>query len=179
MNIYNAKSYLVRKTNSTAMKLLSEHLTIDHTHPLKCILYVVVAYGSARRFNQSIPKGNQSWIFIGRTLCKELTHWQRPWCWERLKAGKRYDRGWDGRMASPIQWTWVWLDSGSWWRTEARCATSHGVAKSDTTKRLNWTDGMVGWHHWLSGHKYEQTPGVGEGQGSLACCSWVTESDMT
>ena len=55
------------------------------------------------------PKGNQSWISIGRTdaeaetlntlatLCEELTHWKRPWCWERLKAGgEGDDRGWDG-----------------------------------------------------------------------------------
>ena len=55
------------------------------------------------------PKGNQSWAFIGRTnveaetpnslatWCKELTHWKRPWCWERLKVGgEGDDRGWDG-----------------------------------------------------------------------------------
>ena len=52
------------------------------------------------------------------TWCKELTHWKRPWCWERLKAeGERDDRGWDGWMASPTQWTWVWVDSRSWWWT--------------------------------------------------------------
>ena len=74
-------------------------------------------------------KGNQSWIFIGRidaeaeTLIlwpqwEELTHWKTPWCWERLKAGGEGDnRGWDGRMASPTQWTWVWASSGSWWWT--------------------------------------------------------------
>ena len=45
------------------------------------------------------------------------THWKRPWCWERLKAGEGDDRGWDGWMASPTQWTWVWVDSGSWWWT--------------------------------------------------------------
>ena len=47
-----------------------------------------------------------------------LTHWKRPWCWERLKAGGEEDkRGWDGWMASLTQWTWVWVDSGSWWWT--------------------------------------------------------------
>ena len=52
------------------------------------------------------------------TWCEELTHWEKPWCWERLKAGREGgDRGWDGQMASPIQWTWVWADSGRWWRT--------------------------------------------------------------
>ena len=42
---------------------------------------------------------------------------KRPWCWERLKAGEGYDRGWDGWMASPAQWTWVWISSRSWWWT--------------------------------------------------------------
>ena len=49
------------------------------------------------------------------TWCEELTHWKRPWCWERLKAGgEGDDRGWDGWMASS---TWVWANSGRWWRT--------------------------------------------------------------
>ena len=73
------------------------------------------------------PKGNQSWIFIGRTVaeaetpilwpqCKELTHLKRHWCWERLKAGEEgNNRGWDVWMASLILWTWVWVSSGSWW----------------------------------------------------------------
>ena len=47
------------------------------------------------------------------TLCKELTHWKRPWCWEGLgAAGEGDDRGWDGWMASPTRWTWVWASSG-------------------------------------------------------------------
>ena len=60
-------------------------------------------------------KKNPSWIFIGRTDAKaeplatwgkELTHWKRPWCWERLKArGEGDNRGWDGWMASPTWWT--------------------------------------------------------------------------
>ena len=45
-------------------------------------------------------------------------HWKRPWCWERWRAGgEGDDRGWDGWMASLAQWTWVWANSGSWWRT--------------------------------------------------------------
>ena len=52
------------------------------------------------------------------TWCEELTHLKRPLWWERLRAGKeRDDRRWDGWMASPTQWTWVWVDSGSWWWT--------------------------------------------------------------
>ena len=49
------------------------------------------------------------------TWCEELSHWKRPWCWERLGAGgEGDDRGWNGWMASPTQWTWIWVDSGSW-----------------------------------------------------------------
>ena len=51
------------------------------------------------------------------TWCEELTHLKRPWCWERLKAGDRDDRGWDGWMASLTRWTWVWASSRSWWWT--------------------------------------------------------------
>ena len=52
------------------------------------------------------------------TSCEELTHWKRPWCWEGLGAGgEGDDRGWDGWMASLTRWTWVWVNSGSWWWT--------------------------------------------------------------
>ena len=51
-------------------------------------------------------------------LMWKLTHWKRPWSWERLKAGgDRDNRGWDGWVALPTQWTWVWASSGSWWWT--------------------------------------------------------------
>ena len=75
------------------------------------------------------PKGNQPWIFIGRTDAEaevstlatwwgKLTHGKKAWCWERLReGGKGGDRGWDGWMASPTQQTWVWASSGRWWRT--------------------------------------------------------------
>ena len=46
-----------------------------------------------------------------------MTHLKRPWCWERLKAEEGDNRGWDGWMASLTQWTWVWVNSGSWWWT--------------------------------------------------------------
>ena len=76
------------------------------------------------------------------TWCKELTHWKRPWCWERLKAGREEDdRGWDGWMASQTQWTWVWVSSriGDGQGSLAYC--SPWVRKeSDATEPLNWTD---------------------------------------
>ena len=61
------------------------------------------------------------WSWSSNTLatwCKKPIHWKRPWCWERLKTGREGDnRRWDGWMASPTQWTWVWANSGRWWRT--------------------------------------------------------------
>ena len=52
------------------------------------------------------------------TSCEELTYWKRLWCWEGLEAGgEGDDPGWDGWMASLTRWTWVWVNSGSWWWT--------------------------------------------------------------
>ena len=51
--------------------------------------------------------------------CNEPTHWKRPWCWERLRAGgEGDDRGWDDWMESPMQWMWNWANSRRWWGTE-------------------------------------------------------------
>ena len=83
------------------------------------------------------PKGNQPWIFTGRT---------------------------DAEAEAPILWSpdaKSWLtgkdpDAGKDWRQEEKGATE---------------DEMVGWHHRLDGHGFEQTPGDSEGQRSLACCS--------
>ena len=108
---------------------------------------------TARRSNQSILKESVldihwkdwRWSWNSNTLatwCKELTHWKRPWCWERLGAeGEGDDRGRDGWVALLIQWTWVWASSGSWWWTErpGECS-SWGSKESDTTERLNWTE---------------------------------------
>ena len=67
----------------------------------------------------SEPQGKPSVVINNfcfmATWCEELTHLKRPWCWERLRAGgEGDDRRWDGWMASPTQWTWVWVSSGSW-----------------------------------------------------------------
>ena len=105
-----------------------------------------------RRSNQSILR-NQSWIFSGRTdaevetpnplatWCEELTHWKRPWCWEGLKVGgEGDDRRWDGWMASPTWWTWVWGGSGGWWWTGKPGVLWFMGSELDTTEWLNWTE---------------------------------------
>ena len=74
------------------------------------------------------------------TWCEELTHWKRPWCWERLTAGgEGNDRGWDDWMASLTQWTWVWVDSGSWWWPRRPSVLWFmGCKELDMTEQLNW-----------------------------------------
>ena len=93
------------------------------------------------------PKGNQSWIFIGKTDAKDET----PILWP------------------PDANNWlIWKDpdAGKDWRQEEK-----GMTEVE----------MAGWHHWLDGHEFEQAPGVGDGQGSLECCSpWSRkEVDVT
>ena len=84
---------------------------------------------TTRRSNQSILKEiSPGCSLVGlmlswnsntlATWCEELTHLKKPWCWERLRAGgEGDDRGWDGWMASLTWWTWVSVNSGSWWWT--------------------------------------------------------------
>ena len=75
---------------------------------------------TARRSNQSILKEISPGCFLEGTMAKDETpvDWKRVWCWEGLGAGgEGDDRGWDGWMASPTWWTWVWVNSGSWWWT--------------------------------------------------------------
>ena len=100
-------------------------------------------------------KGDQSWVFIGRTDAKaetptlatsweELTHLKRPWCWERLKAGEEGDdRGWDGWMASLTQWTWFWVNSENWWwtgRPGMLCFMGSEKVRHDWVTEMNWTE---------------------------------------
>ena len=90
------------------------------------------------------PKGNQSWIFIGRTDTETPLLWP-PDAKSQL-IGKHPDAGKD------------------WWQEE----------------KATTEDEMVGWHHWLNGHEFEQTLGDSEGQGSLACCSsWSLRESET
>ena len=80
---------------------------------------------------------------------EELTHWKRLWCWEGLGAGGEGDtRGWDGWMASLTRWTWVWVNSRSWWWTGRpgvlRFMGSQRVGH-DWATELNWTELRQDW----------------------------------
>ena len=87
------------------------------------------------------------WSWNSNTLatwCEELTHLKRPLCWERLKArGEGDNRGWDGWMASPTRWAWVWVISGSWWWT-GRPGMLHSTGSQrvehNWVTELNWTE---------------------------------------
>ena len=117
--MYGYESWTKRKLNDEELILLycgvgedsweSLGLQGDSTSP------------SYRKSALNIHWKDWCWSWNSNTLAtwwEELTHWKRPWCWERLKAGgEGADRGWDGWMASPSQWTWVWAGSRSWWRT--------------------------------------------------------------
>ena len=190
---------------------------------------------TARRSNQSILKEiNPEYLLEGLMLKLRIqyfgylmwraTHWKRPWCWERLRLRREVhskgDQSWvffgrtDAKVETPVLWpphekSWLigkdsdagrdwgqeekgttedemagwhhWLDGhGFGWtlgvgdgQGDLACCNSWGCKESDTTERLNWTeeekgmteDEMVGWHHRLNGHEFEQTPGYSGGQG--------------
>ena len=75
---------------------------------------------------------------------KELTHWKRSWCWERLRAGgEGDDRGWDGWMASQTQWARVWVSFRSWWwirRPSVLQSMGLQRVRHDWAIELNWTE---------------------------------------
>ena len=117
--MYGCESWTIKK---------AEHRRID-AFELWCWRRLLRVPWTARRSNQSILKRLvldvhwNAWCWswnsnILATWCEELTHWKRPWCWERLKAGgEGDDRGWDSWMTSLTQHTWIWASSGSWWGT--------------------------------------------------------------
>ena len=149
---------------------------------------------TARRSNQSILKESvlnihwKDWCWSWNsnplaTWCEELTHLKRPWCWERLKAGGEGDnRGWDGWMASPTQWTWVSVNSGSWWWI-GRPSVLQFMGLQRVGHDWATSLSLFTFMHWR--RKWQPTPaflpGESQGRGSLVGCRlWGrTESDMT
>ena len=158
--------------------LKSRDFTLPKKHHLvKAMVFPVVMYGC------------ESWT-IKKAECRRIGAFEL-WCWRRLLRVP-----WTARRSNqsivkeispeysleelmlklklqyfkpPDEKYWlIWkdLDAGKDWRQE----------EEETIE-----DGMVGWHHWIDGHEFEWTPGVGDGQGSLACCSpWGRkESDTT
>ena len=124
--MYGCESWTIKK---------AEHWRID-AYEVWCWRKLLSVLDS-KEIKPSNPKGNQPWIFIGRT---------------------------DAEAEAQILWppdVKSWLirkdpDAGKDWSQEQKGMTE---------------DEMVRWHHWLNGHEFEQAPGVGDGQGSLECCS--------
>ena len=112
---------------------------------------------TAKRSNQSIPKEiSPEYLLEGLMLKLKLQYFghliwrtdslEKPWCWERLNAGGEGDnRGWDGWMASPSRWTWVWASSGSWWWTGKT-----GMLQSIGLQRVghDWGTGLNWLNYW-------------------------------
>ena len=136
--MYGYESWTVKK---------AEHWRIDALE-LWCWRRLLQVPWSARWSNQSILKEISTGCSLEgmmlklklstfATSCEELTHW-KIWCWEGLGAGGEGDnRGWDGWMASPTQWTWVWVNSGRWWWTGRP-----GVLQFMRSQRV--------WHDWAT-----------------------------
>ena len=145
--MYGSESWSIKK---------AEHLRND-AFELLCWRRLLRVPWTEGRSNQSIVKEinpeysleGRCWSWDSNTLatwCEELTHLKRPWCWERLKAGREGDdRGWDGWMASPTQWKWVWVNSGNWWWTERPC-----VLQSMGLQRVghDWAIELNSQHFW-------------------------------
>ena len=121
--MYGCESWTIKK---------AERWRID-TFKLWCWRRLLRLPWTARRSNEIkpvSPKGNSTlniheksgcWSWSSNPLAtwwEEPTHWKRPWCLERLKAGgEGDDREWDGWIASPTQWIWLWANLGRQWRT--------------------------------------------------------------
>ena len=136
--LYGCESWTVKKAEQWRTDAPTEVLEMTPESPLDS--------------KEIHPKGTQSWIFIGRTDAetespapwppdaKNWLIWKDPGAWkDRKTGGEGDDRGWDGWMASLIQWTWVWVNFGSWWWREVFHVAVHGVTKS-WTRLNNWTE---------------------------------------
>ena len=135
---------------------------------------------TARRSNQSIwkeisPRCSLKGLMLKLKLqyfghlMQRVDSLERFWCWEGLGAGgEGDDRGWDGWMASPTWWTWVWVNSGSWWWTGRPGMLQFMELQRvghDWATELNWTElmGLTVWHSYStlplegdSSHRYKQ-----------------------
>ena len=178
--LYRCESWTIKK---------AEHWQID-AFELWCWIRLLRVPWTARRSNQSIleevnPKYSLEGLMLKLTLryfghwMQRATHWKRPWCWEWLKmGGEGGDRGWDGWMASPTRWAWLWARSGRWWRRGSLdCCSPRGHEESDVTEWMKTTAGQT----WLSEWKQQQesrksllqletsrTPSIGEELGASA-----------
>ena len=141
--MYGCESWTIKKAG---------HWRID-AFELRCWRRLLRVPWTARRSNQSILKEISPGCSLEGLMLKlqYFGHLMRradsfPWCWERLKAGgEGDDRRWDGWTASPTQWTWVWVNSGSWWWTG-----KPGVLQSMGSQRVG--------HDWVTKQQIQRYP---------------------
>ena len=149
--MYGCESWAVKK---------AERWRID-AFELWCWKWLLRVPWTAQKSNQSILRKSilnihwkdWCWSWNPNTLAtwfKELTHWKRPWCWERLKAGREGgDRGLDGWMASLTQWTWDWASYRSWWwtgRPGVLQSTGSQRVRQDWATEQRWKgEGLQNW----------------------------------
>ena len=143
--MYRCESWTIKK---------AEHQKID-AFKMWCWRRLLRAPWTARRSNQSLlkkihPEYSLEGLMLRLKrqyfghLMRRTDSLERPSCWERLKAGgEGDDRGWDGWMASPTQWTWAWASSGRWWWTG-----KPGVLQSMGSQRIghDWETDL----NWIS-----------------------------
>ena len=139
--MYGCESWTIKK---------AEHRRID-AFELWCWRRLLRVPWTARRSKQSILKEISPGCSLEELMLKlklqsfghlmrRADSLERPWCWERLKAGgEGDDRGWDGWMAPLTQWTWIWVDSGSWWWT-GRPGVLQFMRSQSRTRLSDWTE---------------------------------------
>ena len=141
--MYGCESWTIKK---------AEHWRID-AFELWCWRRLLRVLWTAMRSNQSIlkeisPEYSLEGLMLKLKLqyfghlCEELTHWKRPWCWERLRAGgEGDDRRWDGWTASPTRWTgFRWTPGFDDGQGGLACYGSWGLKELDMAEQLNWTE---------------------------------------
>ena len=160
--MYGCESWTMEKAESWRIDAPTVVLEKTLESPLDC-----------KEIQPVHPKGNQPWIAIEGLMLKlkpqYLGHlmWrtdslERPWCWVRLKAGgEGDDRGWDGWMASPTQWTWIWVNSGSWWWTGRPGVLQSMGLQRVRTRLSNWTELKLPQHQRLLAWGHEESGAQG------------------
>ena len=143
--MYRCESWTIRKAECQRIDVFK----------LWCWRRLLRVPSTARRSSQSILKEISPGCSLeGLMLKLKLQYFghlmrradssEKPWCWERLRAGGEGDnRGWDGWMASLTQWTWVWVNSGSWWWTRrpgVLLSMGSERVRHDWATELNWTE---------------------------------------
>ena len=166
-----------KKSHDSPRELICRVITLPtKVRLVKAMVFPVVMYRCELDYKQNwAPKNWCFWtVLLEKTLESPLDRKEIQPVHPKANQSWIFIGRTDAEAESPIFWPpdaknwfiWKDYDAGKDWRQEEKGMTE---------------DEMIGWHHWLDGHEFEQAPGVGDGQGSLVCCSpWgCKESDVT